>query len=62
MDLTSDDPSKHTEISHKVLLVFLTILKTRGYDECLGHGKRQSFMSKINVQLHAADGPLVMVK
>ena len=62
MELISDDPSKHSEIGNKVLLVFFKILEKRGYEECLGHGKKKCFMAKINVQLHAADGPLKMVK
>ena len=61
-DLISDDVTKHSSSGHDVMLIFLKILDTRGYNECMGHGKKQAFISKINTQLHADDGPLVMFK
>ena len=61
-DLISDDPTKHSSSGHDVMLIFLKILESKGYDACMGHGKKTPFIEKINAQLHADDGPLVRYK
>lgn len=58
-NITSDDPAKHSSSGHDVMLVCLNILSTKGYDACMGHGKKTPFIEEVNAQLHADDGPLV---
>jgi len=61
-DIISDDPAKHSSVGHDVILIFLKIVDTKGYDNCMGHGKKGPFIKKINDQLHADDGPLARFK
>ena len=60
--LIHDDPAKHSSSGNDVVLQFLKILENRGYDHCMGHGKKQQFIANINAQLHADDGPFRIYK
>ena len=44
-DLIHDDPAKHSSSGNDVVLQFLKILENRGYDHCMGHGKKHFDMT-----------------